>query len=98
MAQQVEATFGNLDILINNARITSDNLLFNMPSEEMERVLRTQSVGPMLLTQRFGMLMMRRLWPYRQYFLLSATASPAGDNPTTPHRKAGWKPLRKQWP
>ncbi len=60
MAQQFEAAYDRLDILVNNAGITSDNLLFSMTAEEMEQVLRTNLLAPMLLTQRLGMLMMRR--------------------------------------
>lgn len=95
MAQQVEATFGNLDILINNAGITSNNLLFNMPSEEMERVLRTNLLAPMLLTQRFGMLMMRRRYGRIVNISSSAASKPGRGQSNYAASKGGLEAFTK---
>ncbi len=43
--QAVEALGGKLDILINNAGVTRDNLLMRMKDEEFEEVIRDQPRG-----------------------------------------------------
>lgn len=45
MTEQVMRDFGHLDILINNAGITRDNLLMRMSEEEFDAVLNTNLKG-----------------------------------------------------
>lgn len=54
--------FGSVDILINNAGITADNLLARMSLEDWERVLRTNLTGAFALTREVVRGMMRKRW------------------------------------
>jgi 3-oxoacyl-[acyl-carrier protein] reductase len=50
-AKAVLARFGKLDVLINNAGITRDNLLLRMKRADWDDVLQTNLTGAFLLTQ-----------------------------------------------
>ena len=50
-AKAVLARFGKLDVLINNAGITRDNLLLRMKHADWDDVLQTNLTGAFLLTQ-----------------------------------------------
>jgi len=54
--------FAGIDILINNAGITADNLLARMSLEDWERVLRTNLTGAFALTREVVRGMMKRRW------------------------------------
>jgi 3-oxoacyl-[acyl-carrier protein] reductase len=54
--------FATVDILINNAGITADNLLARMSLEDWERVLRTNLTGAFALTKEVVRGMMKRRW------------------------------------
>tara|TARA_B110000977_G_scaffold146270_1_gene185537 strand:+ start:456 stop:1202 length:747 start_codon:yes stop_codon:yes gene_type:complete len=63
LVEDVKATFGSIDILINNAGITKDNLLMRMSEEDFDRVLEvnlksifnmTKAVQRTMLKQRSG--------------------------------------------
>ncbi|HSK75531.1 MAG TPA: 3-oxoacyl-[acyl-carrier-protein] reductase [Thermoanaerobaculia bacterium] len=54
--------FAAIDILINNAGITADNLLARMSLEDWERVLRTNLTGAFALTREVVRGMMKRRW------------------------------------
>ncbi len=56
------AAFGRLDILINNAGITRDNLLLRMKADEIDDVLNTNLRGVMLLTKAALRPMMKNKW------------------------------------
>lgn len=45
MIKQVSDTFGKIDILINNAGITRDNLIMRMKEEEFDQVIETNLKG-----------------------------------------------------
>ncbi|MFD1888444.1 3-oxoacyl-[acyl-carrier-protein] reductase [Paenibacillus wenxiniae] len=45
MVKQVSDTFGKIDILINNAGITRDNLIMRMKEEEFDQVIETNLKG-----------------------------------------------------
>ena len=61
--EKIQADFGSLDILINNAGITKDTLLIRMGEDEWDAVLRvnlkgafncTKAVARIMMKQRFG--------------------------------------------
>jgi 3-oxoacyl-[acyl-carrier protein] reductase len=43
--------FGRIDLLVNNAGITADNLLAAMPDDDIERVLQTNLAGAIFCTR-----------------------------------------------
>jgi 3-oxoacyl-[acyl-carrier protein] reductase len=59
--QQVLATFGRLDILVNNAAITRDTLALRMKLEDWDAVLRTNLTGAHLcIQQALGAMLKQR--------------------------------------
>lgn len=63
MIKQVNETFGKIDILINNAGITRDNLIMRMKEDEFDQVIETnlkgvfnclKSVTRPMMKQRYG--------------------------------------------
>ena len=52
---------GRIDVLINNAGITRDNLLARMNSEEFDQVIGTNLRGAFLLSQKVTKPMMKQL-------------------------------------
>ena len=59
----VEATrerFGRIDVLVNNAGITRDQLLVRMKDEDWDQVLDTNLRGVFLMTRAVGKVMMRQ--------------------------------------
>ena len=59
--QQVLATFGRLDILVNNAAITRDTLALRMKLEDWDAVLRTNLTGSHLcIQQALGAMLKQR--------------------------------------
>ncbi len=55
-------TFGKIDILINNAGITKDNLLIRMKDEEWDAVLSVNLRSMFLCTKAVAPLMMKNRW------------------------------------
>jgi 3-oxoacyl-[acyl-carrier protein] reductase len=51
-----------VDVLVNNAGITADNLLLRMSLDDWERVLRTNLTGAFALTRELVRGMVRRRW------------------------------------
>jgi 3-oxoacyl-[acyl-carrier protein] reductase len=60
--KELPESFAAIDILINNAGITADNLLARMSLEQWESVLRTNLTGAFALTKELVRGMMRRRW------------------------------------
>jgi 3-oxoacyl-[acyl-carrier protein] reductase len=60
LAESFAERFDRLDILINNAGITRDNLLLSMSDDDLETVIETNLLGPIRLTRALAMTMMRR--------------------------------------
>ena len=54
--------FAAIDVLVNNAGVTADNLLARMSLEDWERVLRTNLTGAFALTKEVIRGMMKRRW------------------------------------
>jgi 3-oxoacyl-[acyl-carrier protein] reductase len=54
--------FAAIDVLVNNAGITADNLLARMSLADWERVLRTNLTGAFALSRELVRGMMRRRW------------------------------------
>ncbi|GGD27750.1 3-oxoacyl-[acyl-carrier-protein] reductase [Pontibacillus salipaludis] len=60
MVKQVTETFGRIDLLINNAGITRDNLLMRMKEEEFDQVIDTNLKGVFLTTKAVTRPMMKQ--------------------------------------
>lgn len=62
LVKGVQEAFGRLDILINNAGTTRDNLMLRMKEEEFDEVLRTNLKGTYLCTRAAMRGMVRARW------------------------------------
>ncbi|MFC2950143.1 3-oxoacyl-[acyl-carrier-protein] reductase [Virgibacillus sediminis] len=60
MVKQVTKEFGSLDILINNAGITRDNLLMRMKEDEFDQVINTNLKGVFVCTKAVTRQMMKQ--------------------------------------
>lgn len=60
MIKEVVDTFGSLDLLVNNAGITKDNLLMRMKEEDFDSVIDTNLKGVFLTTKGVTRQMMRQ--------------------------------------
>jgi 3-oxoacyl-[acyl-carrier protein] reductase len=60
--EQLPEEFAAIDVLVNNAGITADNLLARMSLADWERVLRTNLTGAFALSRELVRGMMRRRW------------------------------------
>lgn len=58
--ERVEADVGPVDVLVNNAGITRDNLLLRMKDEEFDEVIATNLKGAFVLTRSVCRGMMKR--------------------------------------
>jgi 3-oxoacyl-[acyl-carrier protein] reductase len=54
--------FGDIDVLVNNAGITADNLVLRMSLEQWNAVLTTNLTGSFLVTKELLRGMMKRRW------------------------------------
>ncbi len=54
--------FSDIEVLVNNAGITADNLFVRMDLEQWERVLKTNLTGAYAVTRALARGMMRRRW------------------------------------
>jgi 3-oxoacyl-[acyl-carrier protein] reductase len=60
LAKEAEAAMGKIDVLVNNAGITRDNISMRMKDEEWEKVLQVNLTGTFRLTRAVMRGMMRR--------------------------------------
>lgn len=60
LVKQAIDTFGKIDVLVNNAGITRDNLLMRMPEEDFDKVLETNLKGTFLVTKAVTKYMMKK--------------------------------------
>ena len=62
LAETVESEVGPVDVLVNNAAITRDNLLFRIGADDWDAVLSANLKGPFLLTKLVARGMIKRRW------------------------------------
>lgn len=60
MFQEAAEALGSIDIVVNNAGITRDNLAVRMSEEEFDQVIQTNLKGTFLCMKQAGMLMMKK--------------------------------------
>ena len=60
LLEQVLAAFGRIDVLVNNAGVTRDNLLLRMSEEDYDRVLDTNLKGAVFCCKAVARPMMRQ--------------------------------------
>ena len=62
LAKAVEKDFGQIDVLVNNAGFTKDNLLFLMTEADWDSVINTNLKGAYLMTKYAARGMIKRRW------------------------------------
>lgn len=62
MAKQARETFEAVDIVVNNAGVTRDAILFRLGLDAWHDVMRTNLTGTYLVTRAFSRAMARRRW------------------------------------
>lgn len=60
MIKQVVVTFGRLDVLVNNAGVSKDNLLLRISDEEWQQTINTNLTGVFLCTRAAVRYMMKQ--------------------------------------
>ena len=60
--EEIEKSYGIVDVLVNNAGITKDNILPRMKDSEWDDVIQTNLTGSYLTTQRAIKNMMKNKW------------------------------------
>ena len=77
LAKEAEASFGHIDILINNAGITADNLFLRMKDDEWDRVINVNLSAPMRLTRQVIKGMLKRR--YGRVIFISSVVGYSGN-------------------
>ena len=77
LAKKAEASFGHIDILINNAGITADNLFLRMKDDEWEQVINVNLSAPMRLTRQVIKGMLKRR--YGRVIFISSVVGYSGN-------------------
>lgn len=62
LAKAVEKDFGQIDVLVNNAGFTKDNLLFLLTEADWDSVINTNLKGAYLMTKYAARGMIKRRW------------------------------------
>ena len=77
LAKEAEASFGHIDILINNAGITADNLFLRMKDDEWDKVINVNLSAPMRLTRHGIKGMLKRR--YGRVIFISSVVGYSGN-------------------
>ena len=77
LAKEAEASFGHIDILINNAGITADNLFLRMKDYEWDQVINVNLSAPMRLTRQVIKGMLKRR--YGRVIFISSVVGYSGN-------------------
>jgi 3-oxoacyl-[acyl-carrier protein] reductase len=62
LVEAVEKDFGRIDVLVNNAGFTRDNLLFRISEADWDSVMDTNLKGAFLMTKQAARGMIKRRW------------------------------------
>lgn len=62
LADNVDKEFGRIDVLVNNAGFTKDNLLFRLTEADWDSVINTNLKGAFLMTKFAARGMIKRRW------------------------------------
>jgi 3-oxoacyl-[acyl-carrier protein] reductase len=62
LADNVDKEFGRIDVLVNNAGFTKDNLLFRLTEADWDSVMNTNLKGAFLMTKFAARGMIKRRW------------------------------------
>ena len=62
LVKQAIEKFGKIDVLVNNAGITKDNLLARMKEEEFDKVIEVNLKGTFNMTKNVVPFMMKKIW------------------------------------
>ena len=77
LAKEAEASFGHIDILINNAGMTADNLFLRMKDDEWDQVINVNLSAPMRLTRQVIKGMLKRR--YGRVIFISSVVGYSGN-------------------
>ena len=77
LAKKAESSFGHIDILINNAGITADNLFLRMKDDEWDQVINVNLSAPMRLTRQVIKGMLKRR--YGRVIFISSVVGYSGN-------------------
>ena len=77
LAKEAEASFGHIDILINNAGINADNLFLRMKDDEWDQVINVNLSAPMRLTRQVIKGMLKRR--YGRVIFISSVVGYSGN-------------------
>ncbi len=95
LADGFDGHYDRLDILINNAGTTRDNLLLSMTDEELETVIDTNLLAPIRVVRAFGMTMIRRRYGRIVNISSSAASKPGRGQSNYAAAKGGLESFTK---
>lgn len=89
MVSQVVEALGSVDVLVNNAGITKDQLLMRMSPEDFDAVIDTNLKGAFHMTRHAAKVMMKKR--YGKIINMASVVGITGNmaKRTTPHQRRG---------